>query len=449
MHRLWKRFTVSKNYRQWWKRNWWWLLICLTAFVTIYVMFTVGNWAPWMGFRGKIVWEWLQLLGVPLTLAVLGYFLQQQEQRRSRDEAKDEILDVYFDRLSALLVDQNLLAISTKLYTNDKDNQDSQYDGDLFPEEKELIVKDGDALRSQIVSPEQQELFDSAIDVVRARTLSILRRFQGDYERKTSVIQFLIEAEVISKARLNLSYSDLSEAILAGGRLEGAILTGANLTGTNLEQARLEGANLTGANLTGAILTGARLERANLSRVYLEGGYFTRVYIAGAYLEGAYLTSGQLTRIYIEGTCLSWANLTGANLEGANLEGVRLEGATLTGANLEGARLEGVTLTGAYLHRANFRGANLTGAYLEGANLAGFEFDRAFLEKVGINRVIAKGIDLEGADLSNIQWSSKTIWPDKEEVAKARNIPEKLKQELGIISSEKSQDVASKNTPDA
>jgi Tfp pilus assembly protein PilN len=76
------------------------------------------------------------LLGVPLTLAVLGVIFQQKQQKRSEDLAKqqrdrdaeiaqqqraqaaeetnEEVLQVYIDRLSTLLVDKNLLAIAAK-----------------------------------------------------------------------------------------------------------------------------------------------------------------------------------------------------------------------------------------------------------------------------------------------------------------------------------------------
>ena len=71
---------------------------------------------------------------------------------------------------------------------------------------------------------------DSALEVIRARTLSILRRFENDRERKTSVINFLIETEIIGKSKLNLSGADLS----------GAYIKGANLERANLERAELE-----------------------------------------------------------------------------------------------------------------------------------------------------------------------------------------------------------------
>jgi hypothetical protein len=91
------------------------------------IAFKRGAWSDWVGFKGKTVWNWLELLGVPLALAVLGYILQQQQQKRAEtlskeqreiaaDEAKEEILQGYFDRLSTLLVDKNILAIATKVW---------------------------------------------------------------------------------------------------------------------------------------------------------------------------------------------------------------------------------------------------------------------------------------------------------------------------------------------
>ena len=193
---------------------------------------------------GKTLWDWFSLLGVPLSLAMLGLFFQWIQQKRSiqlaqeqreiaADETKEEILQVFFDRLSVLLVDKNLLAIASKVYaigTQDKEGQ---------PKNEATL--------------EERELLDSAVDVIRARTLSILRRFENDPERKTSVIRFLVEADFISKLNLSLSGADLSRAILSR----------ANLIGANLS-----GANLSGAILSGAILSRTNLRDANLSRCH-------------------------------------------------------------------------------------------------------------------------------------------------------------------------------------
>jgi hypothetical protein len=153
------------------------------------------------------------------------------------------------------------------------------------------------------ITPEEQELLDSSLDVIRARTLSILRRFENDAERKTSVIKFLLETEIVSKSKLNLSGANLSVANLSGANLSGANLSGANLTGANLTGANLTGANLTGANLTGAYLIGAYLIEA-----YLSGAYLIEAYLEGAYLEGANLPVALLFRADLEG--IQWDSKT-------------------------------------------------------------------------------------------------------------------------------------------
>jgi hypothetical protein len=199
---------------------------------------------------GKTLWDWLSLLGVPLSLAVLGYWLQQNQQKRAEvvakeqreiaaDETKEEVLQGYFDRLSALLVDRNLLAIAYKVYAPKIQEPESQPKFEATLEERELL--------------------DSAVDVIRARTLSILRRFENDPERKTSVIRFLIEADVVSRLKLNLSDADLSNVTLIKAKLNGVNLSGASLNDANLSDANLSYANLNDANLSRADLSDANV----------------------------------------------------------------------------------------------------------------------------------------------------------------------------------------------
>jgi uncharacterized protein YjbI with pentapeptide repeats len=316
---------------------------------------------------GKTLWDWLSLLGVPFTLFFLGAWLQQKQQERagklSEDQqkiadnaTKEEVLQTYFDRLSVLLIDKNLIALSNKLNS-----------GEIKPEEKELL--------------------DSSLDVIRARTLSILRRFENDTERKTSVIRFLIESDIVGKSKLNLSRANLSEV-----KLQGANLSRAYLSGTNLSRANLQGAFFIGADLYWTNLEGANLEGADLRL---------------AQLEAAFLIGADLRLAKLEGV-----NLRDANLGLANLRLAKLEGAKLRWANLEEADLREAELYGAELYGADLRGAKLEGADLRLAQL--------------------EGAYLSWADLKDIKWNSYTVWPDKSAFTDAKNIPEKLKKELGI-----------------
>lgn len=254
---------------------------------------------------GKTLWDWLSLLGVPLSLAFLGLWFQQLQQKRADDEVKEEVLQVYFDRLSALLIDQNLIALAQKV----KNAEDSGI------KDKEIT--------------EQKELLDAAVDVLRARTLSILRRFSKDKERKSSVIQFLIEVEVISKLKLNLSGANLSGADLRYANFNDANLINADLSDTDLSGANLSSAYLSSANLINADLSGADLSGADLSDTDLSGANLINADLSDTDLSGANLGSAYLNIANLSSAYLYSANLSGANLSGADLSGTDLSSANL------------------------------------------------------------------------------------------------------------------------
>src|SRR5215203_3849812 len=89
---------------------------------------------PRWGFRGKTVWNWLEVLIVPLVLVVIGFlFTMQQDARQQQIEdqraqqaqklenqraeaerelaeqsAQDEALQAYLDQMSSLLLEKDL-----------------------------------------------------------------------------------------------------------------------------------------------------------------------------------------------------------------------------------------------------------------------------------------------------------------------------------------------------
>jgi uncharacterized protein YjbI with pentapeptide repeats len=159
---------------------------------------------------------------------------------------------------------------------------------------------------------EERELLASAMDVISARTLSILRRFEHDPERKTSVIRFLIEADFVSKLNLNLSGADLS-----GADLSGVNLTGVNLRHSNLSHTCLGWADLSAANLSAANLNGANLSGANFLLAELNGTRFNGANLSGADFSGANLYGADLRYADLSGAVLKYANFFLANLGGA------------------------------------------------------------------------------------------------------------------------------------
>lgn len=354
------------------------ILIAVVIFTPILIIAVrVDNWANWTGFGsnesvsttvtsrdangnvvetqtislepGKTFWDWLGLLGVPLTLAIFGYVLQRRdkqrdekaaqirddekaaEEKRISDGLKEEALQAYFDRISSLLVKNNLLGIASKIYHID--------DGNISDQLNYTIKK----IRENSITFAEREKLDAGLNVVRAQTLSILRRFQNDAERKGSVIRFLTEAEVTNKAGLDLVGADLSEANLSGLSLSYAKLNSVNFYKANLSFAQFISANLEGANLKGANCSNAFLSKANISNLHLgyveqdidENQLFTN--FSYAYFDNANLHGSNFRRGIFHHAIITNTDLTGTDFREANLYDARLDGSIMLCTNLSSA----------------------------------------------------------------------------------------------------------------
>jgi len=149
-------------------------------------------------------------------------------------------------------------------------------------------------------------------------------------------------------------------------------------------------------------------------------------------IVGHCLDRADLNRANLNRANLSRANLIEANLIEANLRRTNLIGANLSGANLSGANLSRANLIGADLRRANLSGADLRRANLNDADLSGADLSGADLSGADLSGANLSGANLSGADLEDIRWNAETSWEDVTELQTARNVPEALKQQLGL-----------------
>jgi uncharacterized protein YjbI with pentapeptide repeats len=230
------------------------------------------RWSSRTGFRGKTLWDWLQLLVIPLALAAiaLGFNFLQSDREAKREDARKE----------------RELAIAAKARA-----QDAQIAADARRDEAltaYLARMEDLTLQHHLTSHPSK---DVAL-LARTLTLTVLRRLDG--RRKVHVIQYLADAGLIRhRSRpLSLVGADLRDldmrnttlTVRGPGRqaeaarhfislyhtdLEGADFRHAHLANVNLEQADLRGANferavLSGVDLRGACLTNARFHAAQL-----------------------------------------------------------------------------------------------------------------------------------------------------------------------------------------
>lgn len=288
----------ASPWKQWVKRLRLALAVVGLCGLTV-LLIVLGYQVPWTGFKevgkpsdqyyqpARTLWDWLQLLIVPLALAVGGFLLGQSQRSREQEIATDNLretrLQEYLGDISELLLDKHL--------------------------------------RTATPASEVR-------DIARTRTLVTLRRL--DPSRKGELVKFLAEADLIGRDATT-HIIDLHEADLRLVTLNGLRLERVSLSGAVLERADLRGAFI-GVDFAQAILSGANFAGANLSNCEMRS----------AVLRGTLLTAADLSE-----ATLDEADLTNANLRGALLARTTFKQADLRGADLRGATLEAADFTGA------------------------------------------------------------------------------------------------------
>jgi uncharacterized protein YjbI with pentapeptide repeats len=347
--------------------------LSLTAIVVMLAI--AGAWRSWTGFRGKTVWDWLQLLIVPIVLSLITLAFTWQlnarqndiEDRRAQAErelaeqrAQDEALQAYLDQMSALLLEKDL--------------------------------------RNTKVDSEVRTL-------AQARTRAVLSILE-DPSRKTALLGFLFDADLVESAHPLCSRCPLEERepvlSLSGTDLSGIVMKGSSHIIASLNGAPLEGAYLWDADLRDANLSGGRLSYADLHDANLRDANLHNAGLDGANLSYANLHNADLHNADLHDALLGEADLSEANLSGANLRGALLidleffDPADLGGADLSGAELWNATpLWRAVLHDANLHNADLHNADLHDADLRNANLDGA--------EQLSAAKSLEGATMPNGQ----------------------------------------------
>jgi len=243
--------------------------------------------------RGKTLWEWMELLVIPLFLAGGVYYLNHSERENERQRAEER---------------SNL---EREIAT---DRQQESALQSYFDQIAELLLKE------KLRTTKRKDVRDLA----RIRTLGVLRELDGN--RKGLLFRFLKEADLIEKEKsiVRLIEADLSHANL-GNANDFVVLKSGSLN--------LDGANLRGANLSHAIWSESTFRFANLKSANLSHALFNDVNLSEANLSDANLNCA-----YLCDAILHNANLSGADLSGADLSYAKVSEKQLASAkSLKGA----------------------------------------------------------------------------------------------------------------
>jgi uncharacterized protein YjbI with pentapeptide repeats len=232
---------------------------------------------------GKTLWDWMDLLLVPIALGVGFWWLNKTEKDTERELAENRqqqaTLEAYFDCMTELLLKEGL--------------RESDLNSDLR-------------------------------NIARARTLAVLQKL--DAVRKAQVISFLAESYLINEIPATGAGAVID---LSGVNLRGVRIDNVTLAGAKLDNADLREAHLVGISFENALLRYAKLDGADLS-----WGYFLRTRFHSASLRGANLMKANGTTAYFTGADLRDADLSWSSWGSADLRGAQFESANLQGTDL-------------------------------------------------------------------------------------------------------------------
>jgi len=281
-----------------------------TVFLMSLISVIVGNW-HWTGLvdvpkdantiRGKTLWDLLDLVVVPIALAIGAWYLKKEDVKLEREieesRAQETALEAYLNYMSDLLIERKLKAQDTDPATK---------------------------------------------DLAQIRTLTMLRRLSAS--RKNYLMGFLSDSGLMSIMSLN--NANLSGVDLTGlyTKLEPQawepVLDQSTFTSFLKDmEANLMPPELGSVNLSNAKLCAADLSNANLSHTDLSGADLSAADLSGAKLNYARMFLAKLNKANLTGAVLFEAKLAGADLSYADLSKANLSNAVLIQANLTNAKV--------------------------------------------------------------------------------------------------------------
>ena len=383
-------------------------LLTITALI-VYWAIWADNSPPWTGFgaydeetqgaRAKTLWDWMELLIVPLAVAVgaavISYFqkrteldVAKKERENEREIASDRqmqaTLEAYYDRMTELLLEH-------KLRTSASGEPSITATSEL-PATVEALSSPKSEVRS----------------IARARTIAAIKALDG--QRNSQLFTFLSGTELhgLTEPLIDLSAADLREANFRRGLLLQVNLKGALLSRADFRESHLLSTHLTDALLDEADFTRAALHQTSLQKAGLERAKLSWSILAGNDLSEANLSKADLSHADLRGANLSHADLRGANLSHADLRDANLSHADLRGANLSDARLSKSNVANAKLFQADLSGASFTNADLRGCTLGEANLSSAHMS--GADLRAAEGWSFE--QMESVAFLRGAIMPD-------------------------------------
>ncbi len=349
-----KIFIRIRSIWGWMKRHPLWAIIIIVILISSYFLFCnyilhYTTWADWTGIgdyigslakeqRGKTLWDILELLVIPIALAIIALYFNHHERESER-------------KLSELRTQEDRKIAEQRMEEDRKIAADQQKEDIL----RSYLDDMGKLLIDKELKGEKDKKESPIIAVAQVKTINALRSL--DKERRDYIFYFLNDAGLSEWILEGISMNNLD---FSGNRINNFNLRETDMNSSNLNQTILTEVNMTSARLFKASLQGSIMSLVNLSNAILIKCDFKNVSLWKVDFNGARMDSADFRSTRFLGD----VNFSKADLHGVNFAHVDFQNAILTDANLRNAVLYGANLLEADVTGAIFDYANLTGTFI-------------------------------------------------------------------------------------
>lgn len=344
---------VEQN-QNWLQKNKQLLIIATVIILVLLLIFALAvHWFgwDWTGFTSvtgptlqsneqyqpaKTLWDVLQLLIVPIILAIGGFWLNQIQ--KVRDQKAEEAQKR-----------REVKAAEEREKLERESREDNQREA--------ALQAYFDNMANLLPAMYRDETSVMAQELARIRTLTVLTLLDG--KRKGSVLQFLYEAHLLYKHKTKVflgtesampdpvsAYLGPSTSDLRGADLRGADLRARPFCFANFSRVDLRGADLRGADLSFADLRGTNLGMADLTEANLTGADLGKIEIQPSDLEGLQDPRKDIIDLLRKST--HYTNLSDANLSKADLR--KANGITVEELEKQAKSLQGAIMPDGSIH---------------------------------------------------------------------------------------------------
>jgi len=358
----------------------------------------------------KYIWDWLDLLVVPVVLALGGILITFINEINNREIAAYQR---HLDRD---------LDLSNK--QKDFDLQESMHQIRLLSEYLSNMSK-------LMLDYKLRQKRKSVRDIANAWTINAMMNLNKD--NKGEALRFLYNSDLISGNNpvVNVSEMDFSETILKASNLSGANLSGIILNNSDLNKTNLSGTNLTNAKLSDADLSEAIINDINftsaegssiiLSDCNIHNLEVHRVKFPGAILENVNIYNSSFNRANFRELLVKDSDISEFSFNNCELQESYIDSSELLHTRINNSQLTSSKLNQTNFFDVKFVDCDLSYCRFDNCKLDNVEFINTKLQSAIFLAIDLINVDLSNKDLRKINFYKTNFNDSKLDGADMRN----------------------------